>query len=153
MWMKRPVEKGDYIMNSDEVELWDTFGLFQSLLDKYTDHIKKARRIHSSRPEVQFEIAVAFVGFKFAVPGEPWSEVQARFIYERTEGDLALENLSLYEAGADAIRAFACLALGAMLAKFSAEQLTEPQFVIGDAHLVGFTAMHSEAIENAFRAA
>ena len=123
---------------------WDTWGLFQTLLDGFTHHLQDAQALHSDNIEDTVEVRAAIIGFLQFRPMEEWDWQHLRFIQERLDGDLS--ELTWFEEGAEAIRLFSCLCLGAMLGKYASAQIDDAGFLLGDAHLAGFNATEDEKI-------
>ena len=134
---------------------WDTFGLFETLLQNFETHLTQAQGIRSSRPPGNEQTHLAVSGFLLFQPPEEWGGDEYDFITARLEGELSLEAMEWYEDFAPAVQMFACLALGAMLGKWAAGSIDEVGFMLGDAHLAGFISLNTEAIHvryAAFRA-
>jgi hypothetical protein len=123
---------------------WDTFQLFQTLLERFPDLTATARSmVDSSSAET---LKAAMVGFSQFRPMHEWGAEHDRFMDDRLRGDLALDALDWYEECAEVIRLFYCLALGALLGKFAVGEIDEAGFLLGDAHLPGFVLMNNEQI-------
>jgi hypothetical protein len=125
---------------------WDTFGLFESLLERFEELAGRARDVRSSGPPGTEQTHAAATGFLLFSPVEDWGREQHDFITRRLEGELSLPALDWYEEGAPAIQMFACLALGALLGKYAAGEIDERDFLLGDAHLASFLLEQDQAI-------
>lgn len=127
-------------------ELWDTFGLFESLLNDFETHLYQAQHGRSSWPTGTEQMRIAICGFMLFCPVEAWSQEESKTIESYESGDFSLDALEWYEESAEAVQHFACLALGAMLGKRAADTLDDQGFLFGYAHLVAFLTLHNEAI-------
>src|SRR5687768_2174971 len=125
---------------------WDTFALFERLLDDFEELHRRAQRVRSSGPPGTEQTHIAAIGFLLFSPVEDWGRDQYHSITQRLEGDLSLPALDWYEEGAPAIQMFACLALGALLGKYAAGEINDIGFLLGDAHLASFLVEHNQTI-------
>ena len=123
---------------------WDTWGLFQMLLDDFLRLLQQAESLHSDNTEDTLAVRTAIVGFQRFRPLEEWGYEQFQIIRGRLDGDLS--SLEWFEDGAEAIRLFSCLCLGAMLGKYAHGEIDDAGFLLGDAHLAGFNVTQDEAI-------
>lgn len=139
-------------MSEPAVTLWDTNGLFQSLLEKFPEYVRRARVLHAAKPDVPLGVPIAYLGFT-GVPKADWGLNQVNFVLQRIDEGLSDEELAHYEDAREAVRAFSCLAIGVMLARYSLDELDDRQFMLGDLHLVTFVATKTTPIEQAFRTA
>ncbi len=128
---------------------WDTFSLFESLLDEFPLCLQEAKALQSENLEDVYPIKLSIVGFSRYRPVEDWQYEQYQAIRSRLDGDLA--ELEWFEEDAEAIRLFSCLCLGAMLGKLAAGEIDDVGFMLGDAHLAGFNASEDEAICKGWR--
>ena len=126
--------------------MWDTFGLFQALLDDFEKLLSSARNLRTTEPEDSLAVKAAVVGFGQFSPLSEWGQQHYQIIAKRLQDELSLEELSWYEECAEAVSVFACLALGALLGKFQAGEIDDAGFMLGDAHLPAFLSLHNEAI-------
>lgn len=117
---------------------WDTYGLFESLLQDFEMHLDRARHVRSSHPPGTQQTHVAVSGFLLFSPPEAWGREEFECITTRVQGALSLEALEWYEEAAPAIQMFDCLAMGAMLGKYAAGTLDNVGLLLGEAHLAGF---------------
>lgn len=123
---------------------WDAFGLFQSLLDDFLPCLQEAKVLQSENLEDVYPIKLGIVGFSRHRPLEDWNYEQFQAIRSRLDGDLS--GLDWFEDGAEAIRLFSCLCLGAMLGKYAAGEIDDVGFLLGDAHLAGFNVLNDASI-------
>jgi len=79
--------------SAEVVEIWDTFGLFESLLQNFEAHLEQARHIRSSRPPGTAQTHIAISGFLNFSPPEAWGGEEHQFITARVAGELSLEAL------------------------------------------------------------
>lgn len=126
------------------VKEWDTWGLFQTLLDEFLRSLQQAEVLHSDNPEDTFEVRVAITGFQRFMPLEEWRHEHYRFIREHLDGDLS--RLQWFEECAEAVRLFSCLCLGAMLGKHASAEIDDAGLLLGDMHLAGFNTMQDSEI-------
>ena len=124
--------------------VWDTFGLFQSLLDEFAVCLSEARDLQSDNPEDSYSVKLSIIGFSRFCPLEKWDLSQYHFIQSRLAGGLA--DLKWFEEDAEAVRMFACLCLRGMLGKLAAGDIDDIGFLLGEAHLAGFNYSNDEAI-------
>lgn len=123
---------------------WDTWGLFQILLHDFLRLLQQAERLHSDNIEDTFEVRAAIVGFQRSRPLDEWGFEQFQIIRRHLDGDLS--KLEWFEDGAEAVKLFSCLCLGAMLGKCAHGETDDAGLLLGDPHLAGFNVMHDEAI-------
>ena len=123
---------------------WNTFSLFQSLLDEFPERLAEAALLPSDNPEDTYPIKLAIVGFSRFSPLDEWSFSQYQIIQNRLNGDLA--NMKWFEGCAEAVKMFSCLCLGAMLGKYIEGVIDDAGFLLGDAHLAGFNVLNDETI-------
>jgi hypothetical protein len=123
---------------------WDTFGLFQILLDEFPQSLQEAGALQSENLEDGYSIKLSMIGFSHYRPVEDWQYEQYQAIRSRLDGDLV--ELGWFEDGAEAIRLFSCFCLGAMLGKLAAGEIDDVGFLLGDAHLAGFNVLNDEKI-------
>ncbi len=123
---------------------WDTFNLFQTLLDDFPQCMQEAETLQSGNLEDVYPVKLSIVGFSRYRLVEDWQYEQYQAIRSRLDGDLA--GLEWFEEGAEAIRLFSCLCLGALLGKLAAGEIDDAGFMLGDAHLAGFNVLNDEQI-------
>jgi hypothetical protein len=132
-------------------EMWDTFGLFQKLLDNFKNLLTRARDLRTTNPEDTQAVKAAVIGFSLFLPITAWSYEHYLLVDNRLQGELSLEAVKGYvvlpeEDCAQAYVVFACLAIGALIGKFNAGEIDEAGAFLGEAHLVSFIAQHIKEI-------
>lgn len=130
---------------------WDTFALFERLLDDFDQFLKRTQQHRPADHPNTDLLHAASTGFLRFRPPIDWGPGYHEFIIRRLEGGLSLYALEWYEECAPAIQMFACLALGALLGKYAAEEIDDAGFLLGDAHLAAFLVEQSEAICTRYR--
>jgi hypothetical protein len=125
---------------------WDTSALFEALLADFERLAERSRSIRSSQPPGTELHHFAMSGFLLFQPPSSWGADQYAFISRALEGDFALEELDWFEGAAPAVQAFACVAFGALLGKYSADQIDQVGFQLGCAHLSAFLFMENDAM-------
>ena len=132
---------------------WDTFGLFQSLLDNFesllTQAVNERRAGHADPPETN----LAIVGFSRSCSINGWRRDHAQLIRDRLQSDLSHESLEWYEETEPAVVLFSCLVLGTLLGLREVGQIDDAGFMLGEAHLPAFTAGQNESIHSKLLAA
>ena len=130
--------------------MWDTFGLFETLLSSFEAALSRAR---IANPEATIELldAIAAEGFHMVQTEAVWQQDDGLFIRQRVERELSPEALEWFEDEAPAVAAFSCFALGALLGKLAIGEIDTAGFTLGDAHLPGFVLLHSESIYSKYR--
>lgn len=76
-----------------------------------------------------------------------WTPAEEAFVLEYARTELSDEALEWYGEGADGVRIFSCVALGAVLAERQRGQMTEAELQLALAHLPGFILLSEERIE------
>lgn len=128
---------------------WNTFGLFEGLQNDFEALLIQAWHLRTSEA-ASLATKAAVVGFAQFSPLSEWSGQHFEFINHRIQGELSPEELSWYEECAESISVFSCLALGALLGKLQAGDIDDVGFLLGDAHLAGFIALHEENIHQRY---
>lgn len=124
----------------------NTFELFVWLLTNFESLLGRARHLRTTNAEDALAVKAAVVGFSLFSPLPRWGRAHFEIIDSRLQGELSPHALQCYEQAAEPIAIFSCLALGSLLGKFEAGQIDEAEFLLGDAHLAGFVALHNEEI-------
>ena len=125
---------------------------FARLLGVFSVARNAAQTLASPNAQDDDDVKMAIVGFSYHTPTEQWSLQHYSFIRSRCDGELSDQALQDRGDGVAVFRAFACLALGALLGLYSSGQIDDTTFALGDAQLPGFMYAHLPAID-AFRAA
>ena len=128
------------------VQSWDTFGLFQVLLDEFGNLLSNSRELSVAGSETSLAEKAAIVGFVQFSPIVQWNQKHSELIGDWLKGELSLERLSWYEEDAQAIAVFSCFAIGALLGKLQSGEIDNAGFLLGNAHLPGFISLHDETI-------
>ena len=131
--------------------LWDTESYFNSLLSDFAQlAANSGGQAQSDRSSIA--VTMARKGFSSAT-GADWNRTLDDFIHDRLQGDLAHSTLSWFEECEEAILAFSAFALGALLGRHAVGQIDDSGFLLGDAHLAGYNAMHDDEICRTYQAA
>lgn len=120
---------------------------FARLLSAFPVARDAARRLITPNREDDDDIKMAIVGFSYHRATEDWSRQHYEFIQSRCEGELSDRALHEHGEAAAIFRAFACLALGALLGLRDSRQIDDTGFALGDAQLPGFMYAHLPAID------
>lgn len=121
---------------------------FARLLNAFPIARDAARRLTMPNAEDDDDIKMAIVGFSYHQATEYWSHQHYEFIRSRCEGELSDRALHSHGDAAAIFRAFACLALGALIGMHGSQQIDDTGFELGDAQLPGFMYLHLPAIED-----
>jgi len=125
---------------------FDTFGLFQILLDNFQKLLDDARSLRHAESDGSLAVNAAIVGFGQFSPLSEWSQAHYDFIAKRLQGELSLAELTWYEECAEAISVFASLLIGALLGKIQSGEIDDTGFMLGDAHVPAFLLLNNETI-------
>jgi hypothetical protein len=120
---------------------------FAQLLSSFSVARDAARHLCTPNREDDDDIKMAIVGFSYHRATEDWSRQHYEFIRGRCEGELSDRELHEHGEAAAIFRAFACLALGALLGLRDSRQIDDTGFALGDAQLLGFMYAHLPAID------
>jgi len=120
---------------------------FARLLNAFSVARDVARQLTTPNREDDDDIKMAIVGFSYHRATEDWSRQHYEFIRSRCEGELSDSALREHGEAAAVFRAFACLALGALLGLRDSRQIDDTRFALGDAQLPGFMYAHLPAID------
>jgi hypothetical protein len=123
------------------VDNWDPFNLFQSLLDDGRSIMVIVRERIQPPLDLNTCTIVAQQGFAMFSNVDQWQAEHDRFIASRFLGELSPENLEWYEDCAKAYACFAYLSLGTILGKLTSGEISQAEFLLGDAHLPGFMSL------------
>jgi len=120
---------------------------FARLLSAYSVARDTARQLTTPNQEDDDDIKMAIVGFSYHRATEDWSRHHYEFIRSRCDGELSDRALHKHGEAAAIFRAFACLALGALLGLRDSRQIDDTGFALGDAQLPGFMYAHLPVID------
>lgn len=130
--------------------LWDTFGLFQELLENGPNLCRPIDFRNPATDPVELALRAARIGFELQTPSAAWCPEHEEFVRNKIENDFDAETVAWFEDAADAIRIFSSLAIGAMLGKYQNEEIDDAGLFLGNAHLAGFNMQNIELIKNCF---
>ena len=120
---------------------------FSRLLSGFSGARDAARHLSTPNPDDDGDIKMAIVGFSFHRATEAWAREHHQFIRSSCDGELSDSALNWHGEAAAIYRAFACLALGALLGLRASGQIADSGFELGEAQLPGFMYAHLPDIE------